>query len=295
MIIYLATHVVSGKRYVGLTIKETFGPRLNHHFCAGSGYFDKALRKHGREAFKFEVIDRAQTRKELSQREQYWIAKLDTMAPNGYNLTTGGEGAFKRHPSTKRKMSKSQKESWTPERREEARKSRGPIPSDVSKKISESLKTYFKRHPETAEAISKRNIGREVSTETRKKISESNLGKNAGRPRPDFVINAQKWLASKDYINPMTGRSRPDLAKTNASESHRKAVSLAAQKRRERGEKNRNWSHLEGGSHSKEARRERQRARRERRRLENPDQRSKDREARKLRRQKRKQKELQAA
>jgi group I intron endonuclease len=102
VIVYLATNGINGKRYVGITVRP-LSHRISCHLNSPN-FFGKALRKYGKEAFKFEVIDRAENEKELSQKEQYWIARLNTMVPSGYNLTTGGERGFKKHPMTIRKM-----------------------------------------------------------------------------------------------------------------------------------------------------------------------------------------------
>ena len=41
----------------------------------------------------------------LNEREIFWIAKLNTKVPNGYNLTDGGEGLVNPSDETRAKMS----------------------------------------------------------------------------------------------------------------------------------------------------------------------------------------------
>lgn len=50
-----------------------------------------AIQKYGKENFTIEVIDQVESKSELSEKERYWIKHLNTLAPNGYNLTEGGE------------------------------------------------------------------------------------------------------------------------------------------------------------------------------------------------------------
>jgi hypothetical protein len=42
--------------------------------------------------FNVEQIDFAESSKELNKKEVFHIMRLKTLAPRGYNLTTGGEG-----------------------------------------------------------------------------------------------------------------------------------------------------------------------------------------------------------
>jgi len=62
------------------------------------------------------VIDTADSRGELDKKEIYWIAHLNTISPNGYNMTTGGYGGGgnwhkgrQRSEETRKKMSESKK------------------------------------------------------------------------------------------------------------------------------------------------------------------------------------------
>lgn len=58
--------------------------------------FHRALKKYGLENFKWEIIDKANSDKEIKEKEIYWIKRLNTCihSPNsqGYNITVGGEG-----------------------------------------------------------------------------------------------------------------------------------------------------------------------------------------------------------
>ena len=106
-LIYLVTHVESGKKYVGQT-KQRLNRRWRNHYESAEKdpeiyeYAAKdqkrpliaAIRKYGREAFTCESIDTADTIYELNEKEREWIQKLNTQVPNGFNDTSGGGGCI---------------------------------------------------------------------------------------------------------------------------------------------------------------------------------------------------------
>ena len=106
--IYRIYHKDTGKTYVGQS--RNIKKRANGHFYAQTGrlsYVERAIQKHGREAFGLEILELC-SEDILSDRECHWIASLDCMAPNGYNLAPGGSGS--RHtPETIRKISEANK------------------------------------------------------------------------------------------------------------------------------------------------------------------------------------------
>lgn len=92
MRIYLITNTVNGKQYVGQTI-HTLSERWANHCSKNSGCIalKNAIHKYGKDSFKIEEIDTASTREDLDEKERFWISKLNTLSPNGYNLKSGGE------------------------------------------------------------------------------------------------------------------------------------------------------------------------------------------------------------
>lgn len=105
IVIYFAINLINRKIYVGKS--KVYKKRKNIHYYKPSlsSLFDRALQKYDREDFiwiKFEYpIEK------LNDMEKYWIKELDTIHPNGYNLTEGGEGFSKNHTiQTKQILSK---------------------------------------------------------------------------------------------------------------------------------------------------------------------------------------------
>lgn len=94
MIIYKATNILNNLSYIGLTTRTLSERKYEHlrHVDNENTYFHKALKKYGADNFRWEVVDNsADSKEELAELEKYYIIKFNTLAPNGYNITTGGE------------------------------------------------------------------------------------------------------------------------------------------------------------------------------------------------------------
>ena len=125
--IYKISNNFDEKIYIGLTTKTKAIERwYQHRYLArhlsdtDKSYLHKAMASHGINNFIFEVIEETSNDK-LSEREQYWINYYNSIVPNGYNLTIGGEGT----PGFVRPQS------------EEERIKKG-----------KSIKAYYQNHPE---------------------------------------------------------------------------------------------------------------------------------------------------
>lgn len=95
MIIYKITNTINNKSYIGLTTKS-FRQRYNYrddwwNAPSVSRVLSYSVKKYGSEYFKVEIIDNGIDLWDLRNLEQYYIKKYNTLSPNGYNLTTGGE------------------------------------------------------------------------------------------------------------------------------------------------------------------------------------------------------------
>ena len=80
-----------GKSYIGQTTK-TPAQRAssNGYNYRRSPYFYDAIKKFGFNSLKLEILEECQE-DELDDRERYWIAYYNTVYPNGYNATAGGQ------------------------------------------------------------------------------------------------------------------------------------------------------------------------------------------------------------
>lgn len=94
--IYKITNKLTNKCYIGETMKSNPELRWNEHKRKiekgiGCPALQDAVRKYGIDNFRFDVLiicfDEDRYRFEIE-----YIKKYNSMAPNGYNLTKGGEG-----------------------------------------------------------------------------------------------------------------------------------------------------------------------------------------------------------
>lgn len=92
-IIYCAYNKVNQKRYIGQTI-QLLGQRKNGHYSNDKDiYFHRALHKYKKEDWEWSVIDTANSKEELDEKEKYWIAFYECCNPDkGYNILEGGNG-----------------------------------------------------------------------------------------------------------------------------------------------------------------------------------------------------------
>jgi group I intron endonuclease len=143
--------------------------------------FHKALLKY--DEFDWSIIETCDSRAQLNEMEFHYIKQYNTKAPNGYNLTYGGDGmdGFKVTQETKDKISKSMSGKnayW-----------HGRHHSNATKK-------------KLSEAASKRERGA-PSKETRNKIAKS-LRKNYLIESPEgkvSIIDNLKKFCSENNLN----------------------------------------------------------------------------------------------
>lgn len=93
-IIYMWRHKLTGKAYVGLTIDE---PRRAWQHVAASktgktkpGTLQHSIAIQGIETFEFIILEDGIPGADLPARERFWIDKMGTLAPTGYNQNRGG-------------------------------------------------------------------------------------------------------------------------------------------------------------------------------------------------------------
>lgn len=94
MLIYMATNLVNGKKYIGQTTYSLEYRKAQHLLESqreGGFAFHKAIRKYGADSFIWEVLeDNISDRATLNRRESYWIS-VHNSYDFGYNMTRGGE------------------------------------------------------------------------------------------------------------------------------------------------------------------------------------------------------------
>ena len=192
MIIYKITNNINSKVYIGQTVqsldkrwkRHTWYSTLNRNAMA----ITNAIKKYGKENFKIEIIDEASDIIELNEKEVFYIKKMKSLSPNGYNLTTGGFNKFLSE-ETKKKISESNK----------------------GKKISD----------ETRKRLSDSHKGYKMSEESKIKLSEKNKGK---RPS-DKAIESCLIKTRKSYLIKKDGNLYviTNMSKFSKDENHSKS------------------------------------------------------------------------
>jgi group I intron endonuclease len=110
--IYAFRNILDGKVYVGQT-KHVRTRKKQHERgdTNNSRRFHNAMKKHGAEAFEFIVLEYC-LEQNLDEREVYWIGELNSLYPNGYNLSSGGGALRTHHAETRKKMSDNMKQKY---------------------------------------------------------------------------------------------------------------------------------------------------------------------------------------
>ena len=248
--IYKITCTINGKGYIGKTeddIEKRVMAHLNNRSPGCVALFN-AIKKHGKENFIWDTLHHDVLPGVLDSLEIDEIRNHNTLAPNGYNLTEGGEGGSCSE-ETRRKISKTL--TGYVHSDETRRKLKGRTPwnkggihsEETRRKISKSNKS---KHPEVRRKISESHKGKTLSEGHRQKISAATRGENnprygqpgwnRGKSTPEET-RRKISEAKKGKPSPLKGRKRPPF-----SEEHRRKLSKAS-----KGKKR--------GPHSEEAKR----------------------------------------
>ena len=173
--------------YIGQTLGNPQA-RIQVHFKQeGSVRLGNAIRKYGVDEFRYEILETDIPADALSEREIYWIQHFNSVSPNGYNLTYGGEGGI---PSaeTRDKISEANK---------------GRLPSEATlRKLSASLK------------------GKPKSAEHRRKISEANKGKWQPDRAVQMTAEANRGRQGWNKGKPLSEEHKRKIAEAKKGKPH---------------------------------------------------------------------------
>ena len=171
MVVYKIENMVNKKAYIGITTK-TVQKRINEHLRRNNSLIGHALNKYGIQSFNINEIDHGFSIEDLFQKEQYWIAHLNTKVPNGYNCTNGGDGVIGPSMETIDKKRKSATGKYHSEAtKQKLRKLTGSRPRPTTF----TFKGY-KHTEDTKVAISNANTGRQFTQEHKIKLSNAIKG-----------------------------------------------------------------------------------------------------------------------
>ena len=87
MIVYITTNIINGKKYIGKDEKN------NSKYLGSGNLFRAAIKKHGKENFKKEILAKACDREDLCELETYYIDYYSAQTSDlFYNIAPGGDG-----------------------------------------------------------------------------------------------------------------------------------------------------------------------------------------------------------
>jgi group I intron endonuclease len=101
--IYLIRNIVNNKCYIGQTRAAKVEKRWISEKSRPHGLLKRAFEKYGMSNFTFEIISEV-SNDELDEREKLEIISRNTLAPNGYNLESGGNSRKIVHVNTREKL-----------------------------------------------------------------------------------------------------------------------------------------------------------------------------------------------
>lgn len=234
-IIYKAENLITYKSYIGQTIKPLETRKYNHYSLPEKvkTYFHKALLKYPKEYWiwnaecNIEAPTQILLKEYLNIAENMFIEQENTLVPNGYNLTLGGEGILGYHHSvkTKEKIRDSEKGKFVGEitlkKMSDVNKGKRlsqEIKQKISKALSGEKNPNYGKHLSGAmkQRISQTLQGRHHSEEAKQKMSESKKGHFASIETRRKMSEAQR---GKNH--PMYGKHHSEETKRKMSEAHK--------------------------------------------------------------------------
>ena len=123
------------------------------------------MKKYGIEHFHYEILeDNILDKKELSEREKYWIKKLNTIRPNGYNIASGGEGGNGTHANNLKNW-RERNPDKVQENIKKLLKWQKTHPEEMQQ-VKEKIQQWRKQHPENTKAANEASKKRVKCIET---------------------------------------------------------------------------------------------------------------------------------
>lgn len=206
--IYVITNTQNGKQYVG----QTNNPHKRWMAHKNQGKISeyplyRAMRKYGIDSFKFEIIEETTT-DFVNEREVYWIKQLNSLSPNGYNLTPGGEALYGENNPFYGKC-----------HTEETKK----ILSEKHKGIynGENNPMYGKHHTdESKQKIIQKNLDKNMYEHHRQRMKNNRAWENSVPIKPIVAINHDEKKILLFYTIAQAGRYVKQIGLSKAKWPH---------------------------------------------------------------------------
>ena len=109
--IYIYRNKINGKKYVGqaMNLHTRYLNFKNTNHIYGGKVINNARKKYGVDAFEYSILTHCPIN-ELNYWERFYIKRLNTTVPNGYNMTDGGDTVYTNTDEYKAEMEDNLKE-----------------------------------------------------------------------------------------------------------------------------------------------------------------------------------------
>ena len=179
--VYKTINLVNQKYYIGKHSSED----PNDEYLGSGKALQQAIKKHGAENFKKEVLFLCGDEVEAYNKEREILEQLDGVKdPSCYNLCYGGVGFWKGSTHSQESRDKI------------SDGNKGKVRTDESKKLYSASKKGIPKSDSHKQRLSEANSGKTLDEETRKKISESNMGRIQTAETREKISRAQKGRPS---------------------------------------------------------------------------------------------------
>lgn len=207
--IYKTTNNLSGRYYYGMHSTDN----LDDGYLGSGSQLRRAINKHGKENFTIEIIKFCKDRDELKSKEKELVTIQEIAKKECMNLRVGGGGMDYKPPisdETRKKMSEAQK--------------KRPINWDAIEKATQKW-TGSHHTEESKKKISESNIGKTHTDEMKQHFSHVMYERwKDPNERAKFIASAKKRLSNR------RGVSLSDETKNKISQS-KKGKKITPQKR----------------------------------------------------------------
>lgn len=213
--VYKTINLTNQKYYIGKHSSED----PNDEYLGSGLALQRAIKKHGLENFKKEVLHLYESEVEAYNKEREILEELDGVKdPLCYNLCYGGVGFWKgatHSAEAKDKISEGNK---------------GKVRTNEAKQKYSASKKGIPKSDIHKQRLSEVNLGKTLDEDTRKKISESNTGQKRSA---EFCENQSKRQEGKAFWPKGKLRSEETKQKMSAAQKGRIVTEEAKEKLRE--------------------------------------------------------------
>jgi group I intron endonuclease len=145
--IYKTTNIKTGQYYIGKHVTN----KLDDGYIGSGTKLRSAIRKHGKDCFKFEIVTFCHSNEELNLLEEQIVTQQIVDDPLSYNLKIGGHGGWDHCPSKGRKLSEETRRKMSESRAGKPRAKRGPMSEED--KMWRSLALKGRKNPKLSEQL----------------------------------------------------------------------------------------------------------------------------------------------